>query len=179
MTKKDFFRVLIKAFGLFSLITSLFVVFPETMNSVNSYKTYGGAGMELFFMLLYILVVVAFIGFLFVILIRKPDTLIRWLKLDQGFDDDKVQFDGLTPENILKLSSIVIGGLLVIDHFPVFLSYTYSAFSNRVAGAGSGENGSFYIHWATSILDVLLGYVLLKNNDWAGKLLKGDKKKME
>jgi len=55
-------------------------------------------------------------------LIYKPDKIIDWLKLDKGFDDDRIDFQNFNNTNILKLAVIVIGGIMLIKNIPAFLS---------------------------------------------------------
>jgi hypothetical protein len=174
MTKKDFFRILIKVFGLYSIIQSLFVVLPETLPIINGY--FGSRVGEGIIGILFVLAMLAFIVFLFVVLIRKTDTVIRWLRLDKGFDDDKIYFEGLTPENILKLSAIVVGGLLIIDHVPSFLSETYQAFANHLPGSEQGQHAVQTISWATSFMDVIIGFLLVRKYEQVGKLLRVNRK---
>ena len=163
MTKKDFFRVLIKIFGLYSILTELFSVLPSNIGFVLHDPDLTG--------FIWLIAVLIIIFTLFVLLIRKPDFVIRILKLDKGFDEETIQFENLNSISILKLSSIIIGGLLIIDNIPAFLSYTLFAFKSSV-----GNNGSYTlkdnIYWATDFIKIILGYFLITNRDLISKLFK-------
>ncbi|MBN4051529.1 hypothetical protein JYU16_01820 [bacterium AH-315-M05] len=162
MTKKDFFRVLIKVFGLYSLILALFTFFPSQLSFVL-YE------IELIGILI-VLGMLTFIVLIFVFLIKKPDTIINWLKLDQGFDEERIHFEKLNVQNIIKIAALIIGGLLLIDSIPVFLSHTYFAFKSDIAG--SGLDNKQYTKWAISFLNILLGYLLVANFARISKWLK-------
>lgn len=114
---------------------------------------------------------------LFLFLIYNPDKIISWLKLDKGFDDDKIEFQNFNNSNILKLALIVIGGIILIKNIPAFLSHTIFAFKSSV---GNDFNGSVikygnlrdYILWATSFLNIIIGYLLLTNYNYISRILK-------
>ena len=153
MTKKDFFRVLIKVFGLYSLILALFTFLPSQLSFIL-YE------IDLIIILM-VLGMLTFIVLIFVLLIRKPDTIINWLKLDQGFDEERIHFEKLNIQNIIKIAALIVGGLLLIDSIPVFLSYTYYAFKSDIAGSGLADIQN--MKWATSFVNILLGYLLVAN----------------
>jgi hypothetical protein len=154
MTKKDFFRILIKVFGLYSLITALFVL-PSQLSFVLYELEFIG--------ILYILGILAFIALIFLFLIKNPDTIIKWLKLDHGFDDERIFFEKLDSRNIFKIGVIIIGGLLLIENIPSFLSFTFFAFKSDINRQGL-EVGQ-QINWASSFLQIIIGYLLVTQFD--------------
>ena len=96
MTKKDFFRIIIKVFGLYFLVTFLFSVLPSNIAFVL---------IDLgWFEIIWLLAVVLIFALLFILLILKPDKIIGWLKLEKGFDEKRIQFEKFNSENIIKLS---------------------------------------------------------------------------
>ena len=164
MTKTDFFRVLIKVFGLYSVLVALLSVLPSNISFVLSYPD--GVG------LIWLFVVVVIVFSLFFFLIRKPDVIIRILKLDKGFDEERIQFESLNAKSMIKLSSIIIGGLLIIDNIPPFFSYTLFAFKASVAHSSDNYNLKDNIYWATSIIKIILGYFLITNHQFISKFFK-------
>lgn len=163
MTKTDFFRVLIKVFGLYSLLIILFSVIPGNISFILSYPDMWGFA--------WLLLGVGITFALFFFLVRRPDIIIKMLKLDKGFDEERIQFENLNTRSILKLSSIIIGGLLIIDNIPVFLSYTFVAFKSRIEHT---ENYNFKenIYWAVSFLKLVIGYVLVTNYERVSNVVK-------
>ncbi|MDP4228616.1 MAG: hypothetical protein Q8910_19940, partial [Bacteroidota bacterium] len=108
---------------------------------------------------------------------------INWLKLEKGFDEDRIEFQNFNGQNILKLAVIVIGGIILIRNIPTFLSNTFFAFQSSVGNQlnkdviryGSTQN---YIQWATSFLNIILGYLMLTNYNYISKIL-NEKEKQE
>lgn len=163
MTKTDFFRILIKVFGLYSVLTALLSALPSNITFVLSYPDAIG--------FMWLFAVATIVLGLFILLIRKPDVIIRWLKLDRGFDEERIQFENLNPRNIIKLSSIIIGGLLIIDNIPAFFSHTLFAFKDSVSHAnnfGLQDN----IYWATSFIKLIVGYFLVTKYEFVSKMFK-------
>lgn len=161
MTKKDFFRILIKIFGLYSLIISIFTLLPNSISYLSmSFDLLG---------VIWILIVISMICLVYVFLILNPDKFIDYLKLDKGFDDDLMNIGNLSSHKVIMLGSIIIGGFLLVESIPGFLYYTYNAFK---ASAGMDtlvpkEN----LRWFTSFINMIIGYLLINNYDWIAKKL--------
>lgn len=176
MTKKDLFRLIIKIFGLYFVISTMLSTLPfyiETLTSLfdlNNHTEYSYYIWMIFNML--------FLVFLFVFLIYKTDLIIKWLKLNKGFDEDRIDFQNFNIANILKLAVIVIGGLLLIHNIPIFLSNSWFAFK---ASVGSNINndttlqfGSLrdYINLGIAFINIVIGYFLVTNYNFVSKILK-------
>lgn len=166
MTKRDFFILLIKVFGLYSVVITLFSV-PGHLPFVMGIDTY-------VIILIAVTVLVA-IG-LFVVLIFKSDKIVTLLKLDRGFDEDKIELGNLKPSNIIKMATFIIGGLLILDNLPSFLIYSFFAFRSHMTGIASGTPDKF--SWIISGLNLIIGFLLLTNYNFvANKLKTGGKEK--
>ncbi len=107
---------------------------------------------------------------LYVLLIRKTDTILNWLKIDNGFDDDRIEIGNFNGLGIVKLALIIIGGFLIIDYLASFLNYTYLAFKKEVSPNGLNpmeSYGSFgeldYFQWVISGINLILGFIILTN----------------
>lgn len=167
MTKKDFFSLLIKIFGLYSLTVFIFSVLPS--NFIFVIENIDAAG------IVWIILIVAVTFLIFLFLIYNPNRIINWLKLDKGFDDDRIDFQKFNNTNILKLAAIIIGGVLLIQNVPSFLSYTLFAFKSSIGNEFNKVNfGGLkdYIHWGTSFINILIGYLVLTNYNYISKILK-------
>ncbi len=170
MTKKDLFRLIIKIFGLYSIITTIFSALPSNISWVLTEIDTTG--------IIWLTGTVIVIVLLFIFLVYKPDKIIAWLKLDRGFDDDTIEFQNFNSENILKVAVIVIAGILLLENIPVFLSHTLFAFkSSAQADFEStmiikyGELND-YICWLTSFLNIIIGYLMLTNYNYISRILK-------
>jgi len=163
MTKRDFFRILIKVFGLYSLITVLFTTLPSNLSIIIYDLEIAG--------IIYMLIILALIALIFLFLIRKPDAIIHLLKLDKGFDEERIYFEKLNAENIVKLAAIIIGGLLLIRNIPFFISHSYFAFKFDISR--QGLNQAQMVNWAANFLNIIIGYLLVAKFEKIGSWIKG------
>ena len=83
MTKKDFFILIIKLFGLSSAVTNIFSVIPT--NIVYALSEFDVIS------ILWITVASVIVVGLFVLLVIKAELVVKFLKLDKGFDDDRIE----------------------------------------------------------------------------------------
>jgi hypothetical protein len=166
MKTKDFFRLVLKLFGLYSLVIWLFTILP---NNLPFLFLSSGSGVDFDWLpIVWLVVVTSLLIILFFFLTFRPDFLIEKLKLDKGFDSDTINFQSLNAKNILNVGIILIGGLIVLLSLPPFLSSAYYAIKSAVATSeeirmqSSLDNGD-YIKLITNLLNIILGYLLLSN----------------
>lgn len=115
MTKKDFFILAIKLFGLMSIVTSFF---SGILNNI-SYALFKVDTLAIIWIGAAIVISIG----LFVLLVFKADKIVSLLKLEEGFDDEKIELGNLNSSEILKVGTFIIGGLLFIHNIPIFLSH--------------------------------------------------------
>jgi hypothetical protein len=165
MTKKDFFRIIIKLFGLYWLVTTLFTTFPGYISMIMMNIT----AMQIIEVSIYVVIIILF----FIFLVYKSDLVISCLKLDKGFDEDKIEFQNFGTDNILKLGLIIIGGILIISNIPNFLTQSFFAFKLYVVNSSDvvtlGQQS--YYRWAINFLNLLVGYLMLTNYPALSKFL--------
>src|SRR5690554_4793951 len=101
MTKRDFFILLIKVFGLFTLITSVFSGIPSSV-------TLALMGVD-FVSILWIMLAATAVGGLFVVLVFKADRVVQVLRLDRGFDDDRIELGNLKPADVVRIAAFIFG----------------------------------------------------------------------
>jgi hypothetical protein len=153
MSKKDFFVLAIKLFGLFSLVTSIFSVIPGNIS-------FALMGVDLV-SIIWIMVAVTAIGGLFVLLVFKADWVVQALKLDKGFDDNRIEIGNLKSTDIIKVGTFIIGGLLILNNIPGFLSHTLFALKGRNDLMEYKMEDHF--NWAVTAINLIIGYLLLTN----------------
>lgn len=161
MTKRDFFRILIKLFGLYFAILTLFGIIPTYVSYLlNQFD---------FFTILWSTIISVIVILILIALIFNVDKIIDRLKLDRGFDDEKIQFGNFSGINLLKFSVIIIGGLMMIDNIPEFLNNIYLAFRSQVSIEGVNLLDTFiygrvnYSRLTISGISILIGYLLITN----------------
>lgn len=164
MTKTDFFRIIIKLFGLYWLINSIFSLGQIIYFSTNNAGWTG---------ILYSVIMVSILIFLFIVLTFKSDVIIGWLKLDKGFDDDRIEFQNFNIENIMMLAIILIGANMILDNVATFLNQIYLGVKVFVSNQSDlvTINGQSNYHLILSTTKIVLGYVLLTNYPTVSKFL--------
>lgn len=165
MTKRDFFILIIKIFGLYSIITSLFSVLPSNISFVIQ-------NIEIVGIIWLIATALIVIG-LFYLLISKADKISEFLKLENGFEEDRIDFGGLKSLDIIKFVILIIGGFLFIENIPTFLSHTLFAFKSSIPQGfeQAYENRGIlkynrledYVYWISSGFNLIIGYLLIVN----------------
>ena len=167
MTKRDFFRIIIKLFALYSLILTVFSWIPSnlvyTVYDLELLPILGVLGFTLLAILIYYF------------LIKKTDQIIDFIKIDKGFDNPNIELGNLATDKILMLGIILIGGLLLISNLADFIQYSFNAFKNNVQKGGLNiflnDAGTDYFNWTFSALNIIIGYLLLTNYDKIAKWL--------
>lgn len=154
MTKRDFFIVLVKVFGLYSAVTAIFSGLPSNI-------MFGMRGEIEISVYLWVVAVTVFVAGLFWLLTLKADKLVDLLKLDKGFSDNRIELGNIKSEDIIKLGIFVIGGLLIIKSVPGLLSQIFWSFKGEVIGQEFTAKDRFNL--GVSGLNVLLGILLFTN----------------
>lgn len=160
MTKRDFFRILIKIFALFSATVSLYTIIPFTFGNA----LYNSEPMIYVAEIISLILIIA----LLTAIIFGADRIINLLKLDKGFDEERIDFGNLKEISILKLAIIVIAGILIIDNFPIFINQLFLAFKEQVSRKSIdgvldiiAYEQFNYFHFAISAMSLLIGYLLI------------------
>lgn len=162
MTKRDFFRIIIRIFALYLLLLTIFNFIPTNV----SYLSYELA----IWPVLIILGSAVLMILLFVFLLRKSDNVIDVLKLDKGFDDERIELGNLGSLEIVKIALIFIGGFMILDYLPEFLHYCYLGFKKEISVTGLSPFEApglaefwDYFRWFISGVNLLVGYLILSN----------------
>ncbi len=166
MTKRDFFILLIKVFGLYSIILTLFSPLPQNISFALSFINLSS--------ILWIILVTGFTLWLLKTLLFNTDKVVKFLRLDKGFDDDRIEIGNLDPSTIIKLGTFIIGGFLIIDNIPNFLSHTLFSFKAEVVGYEYASKQ--YFHWAVSGVNILIGLFLFIKYDFVARMFKVEKR---
>jgi len=165
MTKKDFFRIIIKLFGLYWLISSMF-------SSVQFYYLFMSSTLNITSLLMSILLFMVIL-ILFYVLIVKTDYIIDILKLTSGFDDDRIEFQNFNTKNLLMLAMILIGATMIVDNIGTFLNQLYLSIKVFLSSQSdlTTINGQSAYHFWLSLTKIILGYILLTNYPAISKFL--------
>ncbi len=162
MTKRDFFILLVKIFGLYSIIKTLFSVIPSSFSYLQINNDISTS--------LWIIFITAVTVGLTVVFLFKTDKIVKLLKLERGFDEDRIDFGGLKPTDIIKLGTFIIGGFLVLDNIPAFSSHALLSFKSEMISQEYMPKE--YFRWTVSGVNILLGLLLVIKYDIFAKLYK-------
>jgi len=162
MTKRDFFRIILRLFALYLLLLTIFNFIPTNVSYLSYEPAIWPALIIVFSAVLMIM--------LFIFLLRKSDSVIDVLKLDKGFDDDRIEFGNLGSLEIVKIALIFIGGFMFLDHLPEFLHYCYLGFKKEISATGLSPYEApglsefwDYFRWFVSGVNLIVGYLILSN----------------
>jgi len=164
MTKRDFFIIIIRVFGLYVLINTIFFLPTSIDNILMSFK-YND-----FSVFLLVVLLLFFSIALFVFLLFYTGKIVTFLKLDKGFDDNRIEISHLTLDDLLKFAIVIIGGMLIMNNISGFITYLSYFFKLKALHA-SVENFS-YLNFAISFLNIIVGYLLITNYDIVSNFLK-------
>ncbi|MFO7880816.1 MAG: hypothetical protein R6V52_12335 [Bacteroidales bacterium] len=166
MTTKDFFILIIKLFGLYSIIITLFSILPGSVGLMGIYP-----GFTPFVM---IGAIIAFAVFLLVLLIFKAPHLVRLLKLEKDFDSDYIKMGNLNADGIIKIAAFILGGLLIVQNLPQFVQQLIVGFGESVQSMYAENTGNWDV-WVSGF-NVLIGYLLITNLDFIARIFHAKKK---
>ena len=123
--------------------------------------------------IIYSVVMLSILVFLFFVLIFKSDTIIDLLKLDKGFDEERIEFQNFNIENIMMLAIILIGATMILDNVATFLNQIYLGVKVFVSNQSDlvTINGQSSYHLILSSTKIILGYALLTNYPAVSKFL--------
>jgi len=138
MTPRSFWAILIKILGIYILIESVTSI-PQFLGTVYLYSTQSNGvnsvmeltALSILFIIIYLLILRS--------IFFKTDWIIDKLKLDQGFENERFEFN-MHRSIILKIAIMVIGGLLVINNFPPLCEYTFNCFRKSDTFGGFDKN---------------------------------------
>lgn len=162
MTKRDFFMLTIKLYGLFTLIATAFSVVPSAV----AYALLELDALSIILMM----VVVAIVAGLFVVLVFKADKVVQLLKLDEGFEENRIELANMKAADILKIGTFIIGGLLFLNTLPGFLSQMLDGYKSSNLGIEFGFQKKF--DWVVSGVNLIIGYLLMTNYGFVADKLK-------
>lgn len=170
MSIKTFWTILIKILGLF-LISGALIVLPQSVSSM--YYAYQGANLTDIISISTIILISLFIYCLLIrICIYKTSRIIEKLKLDKGFEDERIELN-FDANKIISIAIIVIGGLIFVDSFPVLLREIMLFFQNKNLFKDYPRSGWIIFYFCK----VIIGYLLMTNSFRIGKLLADKKEK--
>jgi len=97
MTKKDFFILAIKLFGLSSALSAVFYALPSNLGNL----VYAFQSLDWALIILVLIILMVTVG-LFIVLIFKAHSVVEILQLDKGFNDARIELGNFKSEDLIK-----------------------------------------------------------------------------
>lgn len=164
MTPRTLFTILIKIVGV-SLLISALTVIPQFLGTAYLVGQGFSSGDNSIATLIALVIVVFAMGLYLVVMricLFKSDFLINKLSLDKHFSEEKFEIN-IDPATILPIAIIVIGGIIIVDAFPLFCRQIFSYLQQSRSEGQGFENPS--LGWIISDgIKLLVGYLLISNN---------------
>lgn len=124
--------------------------------------------------LITIIVAILISAGLFLLLILKADWIIRVLKLDCGFDNDKIDITEIRQKHIFNLAVIVIGGVLFLTNLPIVIANIVMMF--KYSATVNGDISDLFVYKnelqiGIYFLNTILGYLMITNHSKISRLI--------
>ena len=179
MTPKSLFNIILKIFGLFFLREIIYII-PELISSISFLTSSNDLDREKFNGLdilpfISILISLAFYILIIYQLLFNTNKIIDKLKLDKGFNQDEFSFN-ISTSLMLTISLIVIGGVILINEIPDFISSAFSYFQEKNLTNDNVKTDYSYI--IISGMKILFGLLIIgERKRIAGFIVKRQGKK--
>jgi len=160
MTIKTFWTILLKILGLWFAFEGLTIILPTLAMLIYSSLNGRSPGVEkpLLAIVIVLVTVVTFILILW-LLVFKSVWVIEKLKLTKGFTEDRLELT-MDWSTILTIATIVIGGVIFIDSFPVLIKQSVSFIQQGKPFRNNLESIWIVLY----LVKTVLGYLLMTNS---------------
>ncbi len=163
MTIKTFWTIFLKILGLWLVVSALPVV-NEMILALTRYFTYDTQFMyEAAALCFVVIIIYSLILWLFLF---KTAWLVNKLRLDKGFTEEKIELN-IPHATVLSIATIVIGGLMFIDSFPLLCKDGFSLFQARTIFRESPDTMWVIFH----LVKTVISYLLMTNSHVVVKIL--------
>jgi len=154
MTIKTFWTIFLKILGLWIVKGSLYVI-PQ-FYSVFYFSTHENDSVDLIF---WVILIIAVYVLLLRLFLFKTAWLIRILRLDKGFGDNKLELN-IDRSAILSIAIIVIGGITFVDTLPYLFSQLFELLRNK----SLPDDTSVSMNLLFDAIKVIIAYILMTNS---------------
>ncbi|WP_316785255.1 hypothetical protein [Pedobacter frigiditerrae] len=136
MRIKTFWIIVIKIIGLVFLLNSLSVISNSIFTSYLTVRQAGGETSTVFILILPTALVFLFLIFLFLF---KAHWLVRILKLEKDFNEDRIELN-MTYTKVINIAIIVISGVILANSIPQLCYQIFNLIRDKIP---FGENQDF------------------------------------
>lgn len=159
MTIRTFWTLFLKILGIWLILSGL-TVFPQLISSL---VYLGENRQDNFYAIIFIIALLLLtVGLYFIVLkllVFNPNWLIDKLKLDRGFQEEKLDLS-ITLKTVLTVATIVIGGLIFIDALPLLCREIFTSIQIKTVFREDPKFSLLIFY----IIKALIGYLLMTNS---------------
>lgn len=173
MSVRNFWIVLLKILGIW-LVIGGFTTISQFISAFSYIGTSNGnwwSALSAIGLLFLTIGVYIFVLWLFVF---KTSWLIDKLKLEKGFSEEKIECN-IQSSSIIKIATIVIGGLIFIDSLPQFCRQTFIFFQQKSMLVENPTTGWIIFH----LVKTVIGYLLMTNSKFVVKFIERQDKQVD
>ena len=172
MTKRDFFKIIIKLVVLYLFVLVIFSLFSTiafylTENNIRFSDLESNAltiGINLAILIL----------FLFL-----EDHIISLLHLEEGFDDDKIVIGNLDIEKWTQFMIVFLGLFLIMQALPIFSTYSFILIKEKMKHSNTSFIDDYrVISYSISIAKIIIGFITIRSSGKIAKFFNEDVKKL-
>lgn len=166
MTLRLFWSIFIKILGIWFVLDSLIVI-PQFLSSLSSYIFYeddfiGGTAVVIGILL----ITIGSYLFILRLFVFKTNWLINKLHLVKGFEDKDIDIN-INKSTVLKISIIVIGGLIFVEALPQLCMVLFGFFQQKSIFRENPSSSWIVFHSVRTII----GYLLMTNSNSVMKFI--------
>ena len=160
MTIRTFWNILLKILGIWLILSGMSII-PQFIWAFSLFgnQPKGSTMMGIIAIAVLLLVSAAMFVFILWLFVFRSHWIINKLKLDKGFDDEKIDLN-IRLNTALTIAVIVIGGLMFVDALPQLLRNIYSAFQHDELVRKDPVTPLLVLYLAKTII----GYLLMTNS---------------
>ena len=164
MLINTFWKILLKIIGLWILFSSISIIpqFFTTLSfvegSINIIALLQVWGILLGSIVIYFIIIRIFLF--------KTDWIIQKLKLNQNFNEDRIDLN-IKPAQVLTIVIIIMGALILIESVPMFISRIYDFLKQKTLFR-EYRDASWLIFY---FIKAIIGYLLFTNGKYFAKFI--------
>ena len=156
MKVRTFWLILLKIIGFFLVLKGVNVIIYSfaTFSIINS-----GDDSTIIWVILSIILTVIVYLFILWLFVFKTTWLIDKLRLEKGFEEEKIEIN-VSLSNIISIAIIVIGGIMLIESLPQLCKQIFTFFQMKSILKENQTIGWIILYF----LQASLGYLLMTNS---------------
>ena len=159
MEIKDFFKLALKLIAIFYAVDAIYLISSNIQYFMYS-QQYSNVTT------LWIIITTVLPVLMYYLIFIQSDKLIKFLKIDKGFEGKEVNFGNLTSNEILKIAFIFFGCIMIVWGLPNFLINCFYAFKYSAGQQLIDSKSTIkydYFEMTQSAIYVLMGYLMVSN----------------